>query len=177
MSISKIVTSNFFSHDNWISKLVKKMSRIPAYCWLAGCSKINSILTWIFSQIILRSHCAFCTVTVHLTCVIFAFFLKLGQKWCQSCQRPTPIGHFFVFLWCLVYACYIFVTFEFVLWCTIVQQSTNSDFTMVYRCVKGFKGCFCRFDRTQVKMGQHGWKSKQSFAGKFGSRNNMWIWG
>jgi hypothetical protein len=80
-------------------------------------------------------------------------------------------------LCCLVYACYIFVTFEFVLWCTIGQQSTNSDFTMVFQCVKGFKGCFCCFDQTQVKMGQHGQKSKQSLAGKFGPRHSMCIWG
>lgn len=73
----------FFSHANWISKLVKKMSRIPAYCWPPGCSNINSILTWIFSQIILRSHCAFCTVTVHWTCVIcFSFWSRV-----KSCAR------------------------------------------------------------------------------------------
>ena len=109
----------FFSHDNWISKLSKKMSRIPAYCWPPGCSNINSILTWIFSQIILRSHCAFCAVTVHWTCVVFAFFLKSGQKWCQSCQRPTPIGHFFVFFVvfgvCLLHFCDIWI-------CTLVHN-------------------------------------------------------
>ena len=52
-----------------------------------------------FQRSILRSHCAFCTVTVHWTCVIVDFFLKkkLGQKLCHSFQRPTPIGRFFAF--------------------------------------------------------------------------------
>ena len=97
----------FFSHDNWISKLSTKMSRIPAYCWRPGCSNINSILTWIFSQIILRSHCAL------NVCHICFFFLKSGQKWCQSFQRPTPISHFFVFFVvfgvCLLHFCDIWI--------------------------------------------------------------------
>ena len=43
--------------------------------------------------------------------------------------------------WFSVYAHSIIVEFEYVLCCTAIHQSTNINFTMVYRCVAGCKGC------------------------------------
>jgi hypothetical protein len=106
-----------FSHDNWISKLIKKMSRIPAYCWLPGCSNINSILTWIFSQIILCSHCAFCTVTVHFAqwlCILHSdcaldmchfFLFEVGPKVVPELPKTNSHWSLFCFLcvaWCML---------------------------------------------------------------------------
>jgi hypothetical protein len=105
----------FFPMTTEFQNLSKKMSRIPAYCWPPGCSNINSILTWAFSQIILHSHCA---LNVCNICLIF----EVGSKVVP--ELPKTNSHwslFCIFLWYLVYACYIFVTFEFLLWCTIVQ--------------------------------------------------------
>ena len=143
-------------------------------------------MTWIFSKIIfaqslciLHSDCEFCTVTVHWTCVIVEFFFK--KSWVKSCaivsKDQLPLVAFVLFLWCLVYARYIIVTFEFLRCCTPVHQSTNSYFTVIYRCVKGCKGGFCCFDQKMVKMGHLCCKSKWLFAGKFGLSQKVYKWG
>jgi hypothetical protein len=130
---------HFFSYNNWISKLVKKMSRIPAYCWPPGCS------TWIFSQIILRSHCAFCTVTVHWMCVIFAFFFDVGSKVVP--ELPKTNSHqslfcFFVVLGvCLLHFCDIWI-------CTPVH---NCAAEYQFRFHNGFQVCE-RFPRLFLRF-------------------------
>ena len=91
---------------------------------------------------ILRSDCA-----LEWSNISYFFYQRQVKVCARVAKYQLPLVTVFSFLWCLVYACYINVTFEFVLWYKAVHQSTHSDFTMIFRCVTGFEFCFCCVDQ------------------------------
>ena len=105
MSILKIVKCKFYTRQ--LNFKPHKTNEQDACLWLA--SRILQFeLNFNFD--VCQDHFAQSLCILHSDCAFKVFkiwfFFKSGEKLCQSCQRPTPIGHCFSFFcdaWCMLF--------------------------------------------------------------------------